>query len=115
MFDLNTLFSTAGTTGMIGGMGEGSPAGAGGFAGMAEPGTMDGLAALLGSIDPKTMAMIGGQTQGQAAPARMAGGGLGSPLRAGQIQDISGKGIQQAQGAQAVGARKGLGQLIYGR
>lgn len=114
MFDLNTLFNTAGTAGMLGGMGEGSPAGAGGFAGMADGG-MEGFGALLGSIDPKVMAQLAQTTQPGTGQIRPPAGGLGSPLRAGQIQDASAASVKRAQAAQDVGARKGLGQLIYGR
>lgn len=115
MFDLNTLFNTAGTAGMLDGMGGGSPAGVGGFAGMAEPGMMEGFGDLLGNIDPKTLAMLAGQTQGEQAPPVRGGGGLGSPLRAGQITDTTSGTIKQAQQAQTVQPRRGLGQLIYGR
>lgn len=113
MFDLNTLFSTAGTAGMTGGMGGATPdflAQAGGA------GDMMGFADLLGSIDPKVLAQIGqmgaqpGQTQ-----ARPAASGPAAPLRAGQIQDTTAATAKQAQASQDVGPRRGFGQLIYGR
>lgn len=110
MFDLNTLFNTAGTQGYTNGLGMANPDFGGSFAGLAD--SFGGIGSGASSLDPSVLAQISKQASPQQNTPRVGGAGLGARLSASGIQDLT---KSQATNTGRAEARGGLSKFIYGK